>query len=68
MRDLVALCFVGLVIYEAVTGKVFGTAGGQIKRAEHPLLYWISLVGGICFAVVCLYGVLHEFYYWMVSQ
>jgi hypothetical protein len=66
LKDFLAFLFICVVIFEVMTGKVYGPNGGFIRRKDHPLLYWISAAGGIAFALVCLYGVLHDLYYWAV--
>jgi hypothetical protein len=64
LKDFLAFLYICVVIYELMTGKVFGPNGGIIRRKDHPLLYWISAAVGIAFSLVCLYGVFHDLYYW----
>jgi hypothetical protein len=68
LRDFFALFVVGVVVYEAMTGKVSTKTGGYVRRDAHPFVYWISTALGICFAVLLLYGVLRDFYCWARSQ
>jgi hypothetical protein len=65
LKDLFASLFIGVVIIEVLTGKVYDR-GGIIKRKAHPLLHWICITVSVAFAIICLYGVLHDLYYWAV--
>jgi hypothetical protein len=62
MKDLIALLIIGIVAYDAATGKFQTQCGGYIRRRDHPLLYWIYTVVGISFALVLAILVIYDMY------
>jgi len=61
IKDLGLLFFVGVAIYDLVTGKALTRFGNKIKRSEHPVYYWIlttiSVLGGAFCLVLLSYDV-----------
>jgi len=62
MKDLIALLIIGIVGYDAATGKFQTQCGGYIRRKDHPFLYWIYSVVGIAFALVLVILVIYDLY------
>src|ERR1700687_1066308 len=56
------LFVVGVIIYDALTGRVSGR-GGYVTRKEHPIFYWIMTPVLICVAAILLWLVLYDFYH-----
>ena len=52
---------VGVIIYDALTGRVSGR-GAYIRLKEHPILFWILTPIQLCIGVLLLWLVIHDFY------
>jgi hypothetical protein len=62
-KDLGFLFVAGIIIYDALTGRVSTRAGGRVTRREHPILFWIITPISIFFAAILLCAALKDFYH-----
>src|SRR5271163_3208085 len=62
-KDIGFLFVAGIIIYDALTGRVSTRAGGRVTRREHPILFWIMIPIPIFFAAVLLGAALQDFYH-----
>jgi hypothetical protein len=61
-KDIGFLFVAGVIIYDALTGRVSTRAGGHLKRQEHPIIFWIMTPILVCVAAILLWLVLYDFY------
>jgi len=62
MKDLILLLMIGIVVYDATTGKFQTRCGGYIRRKENPFLYWFYTIVGLALALVMLILVVYDLY------
>jgi hypothetical protein len=41
LKDIAVLFAAGMIIYDALTGRVSRRTGGHFTRQEHPIVFWI---------------------------
>jgi hypothetical protein len=67
-RDLFAILFIGIVLFELISGKASTKGGGIIRRTEHPWIHGFFMVIGIFFSLGLLLMVLSDFYHWQMNR
>jgi hypothetical protein len=61
-KDIGFLFVAGIIIYDALIGRVSNRAGGCISRREHPIFFWIMTPTLICVAAILLLLAFYDFY------
>jgi hypothetical protein len=62
LKDIGFLCVAGMIIYDALTGRVSNRAGGY-TRQEHPIYFRVMTPILICVAAILLLLALYDFYH-----
>jgi hypothetical protein len=60
MRDPIALLFIGAVVYDFLAGQDHGLLCENIRREEHPVLYWVYTIAGIAAPLVLVLVVIYD--------
>jgi hypothetical protein len=61
-KDIGFLFIAGIIIYDALTGRVSNRAGGYVSRQKHPIFFWIMTPILICVAAILLLLAFYDFY------
>jgi hypothetical protein len=62
LKDIGFLCIAGMIIYDALTGRVSDGWGKRYSRREHPIIFWVMTPIEICVAAFLLLLALYDFY------
>jgi sterol desaturase/sphingolipid hydroxylase (fatty acid hydroxylase superfamily) len=63
LKDIAFLFAAGMIIYDALTGRVSRRTGGHFSRQEYPIVFWIWTPILICIAAFLLLLALYDFYH-----
>jgi hypothetical protein len=64
IKDLLALLVIALIVHDCAKGQVRSQTGLALKRAEHPVQFWIlmpiNVIVGVALLILVLYDVIHR--------
>jgi hypothetical protein len=63
IKDLGLAFFVGVAIYELVTGNALSRFGSKINRSEHPVYYWIMMTTGVFVGAFCFVLLVYDVFF-----
>jgi hypothetical protein len=63
IKDVGLAFFVGVAIYELVTGNALTRFGSKIKRSEHPVYYWIMMTTSVFAGAFCVVLLVYDVFF-----